>query len=76
MTNDDLSGEGGDLFSNITETGDSFVHDFSAGYVLRDDIEIYGGINNAFDREPYIATLSRPAGPRGRYFYLGANLSF
>ncbi len=53
------------------ESGSAFVHDFTAGYDLRDSFRIYGGINNAFDRDPFIGTLSRPAGPRGRFFFLG-----
>ncbi len=64
------------FFVNITETGSSIVNDFSASYTIKDGIEIYGGINNAFDRDPYIGQLSRPAGPRGRFFFLGANLTF
>jgi outer membrane receptor protein involved in Fe transport len=60
-------------FSNITNTGTSFVHDFSASYTVTNDFEIYGGVNNAFDEEPYLASLSRPAGPRGRFLFLGLN---
>lgn len=63
-------------FVNITETGGSIVNDFSVTYSLAEKVEFYGGVNNAFDREPYIGNLSRPAGPRGRFFYLGANVTF
>ncbi|MFC4700370.1 TonB-dependent receptor domain-containing protein [Glaciecola siphonariae] len=60
-------------FSNITSTGTSLVHDFSASYTYNEDLEIYGGVNNAFEEEPYLGTLSRPAGPRGRFLFLGLN---
>ncbi|WP_395344813.1 TonB-dependent receptor domain-containing protein [Ningiella sp. W23] len=60
-------------FVNITNTGSAFVHDFSASYTYSEELEIYGGINNAFDEAPYLATLSRPAGPRGRFLFLGLN---
>lgn len=63
-------------FVNIPFTGGSIVNDFSVSYNFNDDVEFYGGINNAFDTEPYIGQLSRPAGPRGRFFYLGANVKF
>jgi outer membrane receptor protein involved in Fe transport len=63
-------------FANITRTDGSWVHDFSISYFLREELEIYGGINNAFDEEPYLGDYSRPAGPRGRFFYAGVNASF
>ena len=51
----------------------ALVHDFSVSYTFEDSLEVYGGINNAFEEDPYLGTLSRPAGPRGRFFYLGVN---
>jgi outer membrane receptor protein involved in Fe transport len=63
-------------FVSITNTGTSWVHDFSLSYLLSDDYEIYGGVNNVFEVEPYLGTLSRPAGPRGRFFYVGVNATF
>lgn len=63
-------------FVNISSTGEAWVHDVSVSYFPREDFEIYGGVNNALNEEPYIATLSRPAGPRGRFFYIGANKTF
>lgn len=60
-------------FVNIATTGSAYVHDFSLSYSLTDELEVYGGINNAFDRDPFVATLARPAGPRGRFYFLGLN---
>lgn len=60
-------------FVDITSTGSSWVHDFSASYGLSERIELYGGINNALEEEPYIGSLGRPAGPRGRFFFVGVN---
>lgn len=71
ITNNDL--ESDPLFANITENDGSFVHDFSANYQINDRFEVYGGINNAFEEEPYLGSLSRPAGPRGRFFFIGLN---
>lgn len=70
-----------DLISNPNfvdpfETGGAFVHDFTTSYQVNDNLNIYGGINNAFDRKPFIASLSRPAGPRGRFFFIGAQANF
>ncbi|MEL6212367.1 MAG: TonB-dependent receptor, partial [Pseudomonadota bacterium] len=58
------------------ETGSAFVHDFTIDYQITDGIQVYGGVNNAFDRDPFLATLSRPAGPRGRFFFVGAQANF
>ncbi len=63
-------------FVNIINTGGSIVSDFSLSYELKEGWELYGGVNNVTDVEPYIASLSRPAGPRGRFFFLGANVNF
>lgn len=64
------------FFVDISRTGDSWVHDFNVSWFVKDGLEVYGGINNAFDREPYLGALSRPAGPRGRFFFIGANKTF
>ncbi len=58
------------------DTGSSLVSDFFGSYELSDKFGVYGGINNAFDREPYLGDLVRPIGVRGRYFYLGVRGTF
>ena len=63
-------------FANITESDATMVHDFSANYQLSDRFEVYGGINNALNEEPYLGSLSRPAGPRGRFLFIGVNATF
>lgn len=57
-------------------TGDGFEHDFDVSYDVTDDIQIYGGVNNVFDAEPFLGTLSRPVSPRGRFFFLGVSGQF
>jgi outer membrane receptor protein involved in Fe transport len=49
------------------DTGDSLVSDFFASYDFSDKFSLYGGINNAFDREPYLGSLVRPIGVRGSF---------
>lgn len=58
------------------DTGSSLVSDFYASYDVSDRFNIYGGINNAFDKDPYLGSLVRPIGVRGRYFYLGVRGKF
>jgi len=73
VTNNDIASDPD--FVNIRNTGSSIVHDFTASYYLSDRFEIYGGINNAFEEEPFIGALSRPVGPRGRFFFAGLNIT-
>ena len=61
------------LFVDPSQTGDSWVHDFNFSYTFNDGINVYGGLNNAFDRAPYLGTLARPAGPRGRFGFVAVN---
>ncbi len=60
-------------FANILENDGAFVNDFSVNFRVNDAFEIYGGVNNAFEVEPYLGNLSRPAGPRGRFVFMGIN---
>jgi len=73
VTNNDI--ESNPDFVNIRNTGSSLVHDFTASWYISDRFELYGGINNAFEEEPYIGALSRPTGPRGRFFFAGLNVT-
>ena len=61
------------LFADPSQTGDSWVHDINFSYTFSENINVYGGLNNVLDEEPYLGTLSRPAGPRGRYGFLAVN---
>jgi iron complex outermembrane recepter protein len=60
-------------FVDPSQTGDSWVHDINFTYILNDRANVYGGLNNAFDQEPYLGSLSRPAGPRGRFGFVAVN---
>jgi outer membrane receptor protein involved in Fe transport len=73
VTNNDV--ESNPDFANIINTGSSFVHDFTASWFFSDRLEVYGGVRNAFNEEPYIGALSRPVGPRGRFFFAGLNVT-
>lgn len=73
VTNNDIASNPD--FVNIRNTGSSLVHDFTASWYINDRFELYGGINNAFEEEPYIGALSRPTGPRGRFFFAGLNIT-
>ncbi len=58
------------------DTGDVIVNDFNFGYEVSDKLNVYGGVNNAFDVAPFLGSLVRPIGVRGRYFYFGVRGEF
>jgi len=58
------------------DTGSSIVSDFFASYDFAEKFSLYGGVNNAFDVDPYLGNLVRPAGVRGRFFYVGLRGKF
>ena len=57
-------------------TGSAFVQNVSVNYEVSDNLQVYGGVNNLTDREPFLGSLSRPVGPRGRFFFVGISGSF
>lgn len=48
-------------------------HDVNASWDLRDNLRIFGGINNVTDEDPFLTESAYPVGPHGRYFFLGVN---
>jgi outer membrane receptor protein involved in Fe transport len=57
-------------------TGTGFEQDVNISYDFSDKFQIYGGINNLTNTEPFLGTLVRPVGPRGRFFFVGVSGSF
>lgn len=71
ITNQQVAGN--PQFVDPLSTGSSIVHDLSFGFQINEKMDVFGGLNNVFDEEPYIGSLARPAGPRGRFFFAGLN---
>jgi len=57
-------------------TGSGFEQDISISYDFTDRLQVYGGVNNLTDLKPFLGSLARPVGPRGRFFFLGVAGSF
>lgn len=74
VENEDLASD--PLFVDPFESGNAFVHDLSMGYDVRDNLQVYGGVNNIADRTPFLGSLTRPAGFVGRQFFIGVTGSF
>jgi len=50
-------------------------HDFSASYIVNDDIMVYGGVRNVTDEQPFVTENAFPASPRGTFFFVGVDYS-
>ncbi len=74
VSNQDL--EGNPDFVDPFSTGTAFVHHLSATYDLTEDLRVGATIFNVFDRDPFLATVTRPAGFAGRSFYLNLTQRF
>ncbi len=74
VSNEDIASDPN--FADPFRSGSALVHDFSVDYRMSERLNFYGGINNAFDQDPFVGTLSRPAGPRGRFFFIGIQGAF
>ncbi len=57
-------------------TGNGFEQDFSVNYDFSERLGFYGGVSNFTDQEPFLGRLTRPVGPRGRFFFLGVRGTF
>ena len=63
------------LYGDSVMQDEFWIHDLSASYAIDDQFEIYGGVKNLTDEEPFITSYSFPTSPRGRYFFFGATFS-
>ncbi len=51
-----------------------FVHDLSANFQVNDQINVYGGVNNLTNEEPYLASSAYPVSGMGRFYFLGVKV--
>ncbi len=50
---------------------EKWEHEVYASYDIEERFQIYGGINNLFDRKPDVGAVAYPISAVGRYFYMG-----
>ena len=63
------------LFGDTGRAGSFMSHDASVTYDFNTGAQLYGGINNVFDKDPFVTERAWPVGPRGRTFFVGVNYS-
>ncbi len=56
--------------------GATWVHDLSASFTWKEGFEIYGGINNLTDEQPFIAARAYPVSGIGRFYFMGMRAKF
>ncbi|MEP3049830.1 MAG: TonB-dependent receptor [Erythrobacter sp.] len=74
---EDVGTTGTDTFS--PENGlssDAFIHDITFNYDLSEVVDIYGGVNNIFDRNPFVTEQAFPVSPVGTFFFLGVRARY
>ncbi|WP_300529842.1 TonB-dependent receptor [Maricaulis sp.] len=56
--------------------GESYTHNLYGSIDLKDNVRLFGGINNVEDEEPFATQEGWPVSPRGRMFFLGVDMDF
>ncbi len=73
---EEVGDTGTDTFSTANGlSGNAFIHDITFSYEATDNIDIYGGVNNVFGRNPFLTEQAYPVSPVGTLFFLGATVS-
>lgn len=73
---EDVGNTGDDLFSFANGiASDTFIHDVAFGFEATEQFEVYGGVNNVFNRKPFITEQAFPVSPVGTFFFLGVRAS-
>ena len=73
---EEVGDTGADTFSTANGlTSDAFIHNISFNFEATDMINVYGGVNNVFNRNPFLTEQAFPVSPVGTLFFLGATLS-
>lgn len=63
---------GTDTYSFANGIADeTFIHDISFSYDVNDMFDVYGGVNNIFDEQPFVTEQAYPVSPVGTLFFLG-----
>ena len=57
-------------------SSDAFIHDISFNYDLSDVVDVYGGVNNIFDRQPFVTEQAFPVSPVGTFFFMGVRARY
>ncbi|NHK28928.1 TonB-dependent receptor [Parvularcula flava] len=67
---------GMEIFGEAGFVDEIFIHDINASYRLDEMTRFYAGINNVADDEPFVTETAYPVSPRGRFIFMGVDLTF
>ncbi|MFU7529250.1 TonB-dependent receptor domain-containing protein [Qipengyuania sp. ASV99] len=73
---EDVGNSGDDTFSVANGiSSDVMIHDIAFSFEATDMVDIYGGVNNVFNRKPFVTEQAFPVSPVGTLFFLGATVT-
>ncbi len=73
---EEVGNTGTDTFSTANGlSSDVFIHNISFSYEATENVDLYGGVNNIFGRDPFVTEQAFPVSPVGTLFFLGATLT-
>ncbi len=52
-------------------SSDAFIHDITFSYDVSENFDVYGGVNNIFNENPFVTEQAFPVSPVGTLFFLG-----
>jgi outer membrane receptor protein involved in Fe transport len=61
----------GTVYDRRAIEGEVFFHGLSMACDWNEEIQVYGGVQNVTDEEPFFTERAWPVGPLGRYFFVG-----
>ncbi|WP_374592715.1 TonB-dependent receptor plug domain-containing protein [Sphingosinicella sp.] len=76
FTTEDLAGDPDYADPKYFWAKQKWEHEVQLSYDIGERFSIYGGVNNLFDEKPAFNFSSYPVSAMGRYFYMGATVSF
>lgn len=59
------------IYGDAGYFNDTYIFDVNGSYEVRENLSIYGGVNNIADEEPFAIETAWPVGPRGRFVFAG-----
>lgn len=62
------------VFGQSGIADETFVFDLNGSFDIREDVTLYGGVNNITNETPFITETAWPVGPRGTFGFIGVTI--
>ena len=64
----------GTVYDGRAVEDEVIFHDLSLSYDFTEELQVYGGIQNVTDEQPFFSEQAWPVSPLGRYFFVGLSV--